>query len=143
MSYIIFDYADKIVLCDSLLEKITKTADICTACAEQTNTNCANVEIAKCISFAIIAIVSICVAGYVMVKLISLIFAQCSETKKRKREVEDRNFKQKSLIWSLKLEWLKSSGKSKEYLDELDKCLAEFSPKSESVESKTGNGKNE
>lgn len=140
MSYNIFDYTDKIVLCDSLLENNPKLADICTACSI---TNCANVEMAKCISSAIIAIVSICVAGYVIVKLISLIFAQCSETKKKKCEVADRAFKQKFEIWSMKLDLLKSSGKSEEYLKELDKCLAEFRLKSEREEVKTENKKNE
>lgn len=131
MSQIIMELNDSIMLNDSIIKKLTESADICLVNLNKTATNCCDVDIAKYVSRTVILGAAICAACYVIAKLIACIHASRLEKKKREWDKEDRLCKQESEAWAMKLQWLKDKQKD-DYVSKIDEYISEIkaSPKS-------------
>lgn len=93
----------------------------CTTCAKMNVTNNCDVQIAMWIMIGIVAIVAICVVGFILLKYKELNASALSEVNKRKWEIEDKEYKRKTELLDLKLKKLNEA----DYISEIDKVLNE------------------
>ena len=121
MSTSILNPNDTIVLSDSIIVKVTQTTETCQTCVNKVATNWADVKIAEQMSCAVITIVAICVAGYILVKLIEAISNYCSEERRKKRDEEESNRKQKAGLQDKLLSFIEKHTSQEEYNKEKDK----------------------
>lgn len=98
---------DTLVMTDSIVAKLTNSANTCMSCLDKAATNQADVEIAELIMHGIVAIAIISFVGLILMRLIANSSKKHSEERKRKWEEEDKGRKQKSELLSMKLELLK------------------------------------
>lgn len=92
---------DTIVLNNHLL-KVLNSLEI-----SQTTTSWEDVEITKQIGSSFIWIVGICIAGYIILITIKLLFARASERRKRRWEVREKDNKRNAELKERKLNLLK------------------------------------
>ena len=92
---------DTIVLNNHLL-KVLNSLEI-----SQTTTSWEDVEITKQIGSSFIWIVGICIAGYIILTTIKLLFARASERRKRRWEVREKDNKRNAEVKERKLNLLK------------------------------------
>lgn len=125
MSQIILEMSNTTVLNDSMVGKLTVSADTCLLNLNKTATNCCNANIAKYVSLTIIMVAAICAVCYLIAKLIANNHASRFDKRKREWDKEDKLNKQKSEAWAMKLQWLKENKKS-DYVSEINKYIFEI-----------------
>lgn len=123
MSTFILNPNDTIVMSDSIIVNVMKMADTCHTGINDTATSWADVEIAKQISCTLITIVAICVAGYILAKLIEIISKYCSEERKKKRDKEENYRKQEADLQEKLLSFIEKNTLREEYNKEKDKMI--------------------
>lgn len=121
MNTFILNPNDTIVMSDSIIVKAMRMSSTCQTCINETANNWADVEIARQISCTLITIVAICVAGYILVKLIEIISKYCSEERKKKRDEEESSRKQKANLQDKLLSFIEKNTLREEYKKEEDK----------------------
>ena len=92
---------DTIVLNNHLLKVVNSLE------TSQTTTSWEDVEITKQIGSSFIWIVGICIAGYIILTTIKLLFARASERRKRRWEVREKDNKRNAELKERKLNLLK------------------------------------
>ena len=107
MSTFFLQANDTLVMTDTLVAKLTNSANTCMSCLDKLATNQADVDIAIVIMLGIVAIAIISFVGLILMRLIANSSKKHSEERKRKWEEEDKDRKQKSELLSMKLELLK------------------------------------
>lgn len=121
MNTFILSPNDTIVMSDSMIVKAMRMSSTCQTCINEMANNWADVEIARQISCTLITIVAICVAGYILVKLIEIISKYCSEERKKKRDEEESSRKQKANLQDKLLSFIEKNTLREEYKKEEDK----------------------
>lgn len=141
MSIYILNLNDTIVLKDNMVEKLTKATGDSLCRMNEAATNWADVEIMKQITWAVVMVAAICVAGYILVKLIEVISKHYSEERKKKWDEKECVRKQKAVLWNMKLsalgkgpeEYIVVSALGKDlnkYLEEIDNALKDINESS-------------
>ena len=108
MSTFFLQANDTLVMTDTLVAKLTNSANTCMSCLDKAATNQADVKIAIVIMLGIVAIAIISFVGLILMRLIANSSKKHSEERKRKWEEEDKDRKQKSELLNMKLEMMKA-----------------------------------
>ena len=108
MSTFFLQANDTLVITDTLVAKLTNSANTCMSCLDKAATNQADVKIAIVIMLGIVAIAIISFVGLILMKRNANRFKKESEERKRKWEEEDKDRKQKSELLNMKLEMMKA-----------------------------------
>lgn len=112
------------IVLDSIPAKFVKAIDSCSTCAHETNTNWADVNIAWIVCLSIIVSVFICVVGLLIWKIKVMCDNDQKEQQKKKTEIFEKYFKQRSDLLDKKLSFLKDIS-DKGNKDKLDETNAE------------------
>ncbi len=91
------------------------------SCKLAAETNPCDVDMATTICNAIVAVTTILVAGFLLLKLMEHVAKGCQERRQRKWDGKERIIKQKAVLLDKKLEELKVNSES--YLAAIDKAM--------------------
>lgn len=113
MSTIVVNPGDVIVVNDSIAVKMSKVTEILQPVVKGAETTGPDVSIVNSISYYLCCIVFICIAGFLIWKIIEILSEICNNRCQHKWELNNRKIKQKSDLTDKLLDFLKSQASSK------------------------------
>ncbi len=113
MSTIAVNPGDVIVVSDSIAVNMSKVTEILQPVIKEAETNGQDVSIVNSISYYLYCIVFVCVAGFLVWKIIEILAQRWNNCCQHKWEIKNRKIKQKSDLTDKLLDFLKNEASSK------------------------------